>query len=619
MEDFAPLYRRHYSSNLLTHTRNKHMDPSEHRPLFQRPDDVARAGIVLEGTLPQYLDGIWTHRHLQVTSDFTVESRDAKEVFKGGWGCKTELVLSGCQICTSTQQHCELVDDMCRHITGKSGGKLACWDCPTAFPVYIQHSYTAPVCLATSSLQEQTQWANILRAAMQHQSLVLWCENSPGSRAFLDAVTSLMKLRGKCQTDINPMGSEEEVLVSVLMEEVMSYLKEQVFPRIIVHHSRRKQAWITFLSEVYKTAKRHVTAAVASLKEELLFYHSDVEKQISAGLQQAILLQDHMAHTITEDMCEPILQSLLHTIIPRLNRTLQEVAVPIYDGFASTWEYFLETCDDIIDLGSVKDMEEMVLRPLSGFGADDTRMWQCLDRLELSSEGRAWFQGTWGVHCATWRLLVLKAQNALYKVVHICAVMFWRLVSRYPCFSFDSSQCTAVLCRVKDRVVKHLDAELLALRSQLILEMMLYITLPAFMQSVGEQDLSCYDAMVSSEQVLFMHTDTIFHSTLRDSLASYIQSVMRYSLPQQFVPLPIRPNSPCSSSSGISEQVYDLLSPDDFQQNLCQNSGRSSSQSETLTPSTLSHREDMWAKSEISEKHMLSLLDAVKYIHLTEP
>lgn len=42
----------------------------------------------------------------------------------------------------------------------------------------------------------------------------------------------------------------------------------------------------------------------------------------------------------------------------------------------------------------------------------------------------------------------------LFQVVDMCAVMFWRLVSRHPCFSFDSSQLTAVLCRVKERVVK---------------------------------------------------------------------------------------------------------------------------------------------------------------------
>ncbi|XP_078124733.1 protein Niban 1-like [Sander vitreus] len=188
---------------------------------------------------------------------------------------------------------------MCQHIKGKSGGKLAYWDCPTAFPVFMQHPYSAPVCLATGSHREQTRWANILRAATQHQSSALWCEDSPESRAFLDAVSSLKKLRGNCQTEVYPVGDWEEVLVSMVMEDVMSYLKEKVFSRIIAHHSRRRTFWIRLLSEVYRTAKHQVKNAMVALKEELSLYRSDMEKQISAGLQQASLLQDHIAHTIT--------------------------------------------------------------------------------------------------------------------------------------------------------------------------------------------------------------------------------------------------------------------------------------------------------------------------------
>lgn len=52
---------------------NQHVDPA-------LQEVAAQAGIVLEGTLPQYLDGIWTHRHLQVTNSFTVESRDSKQL-----------------------------------------------------------------------------------------------------------------------------------------------------------------------------------------------------------------------------------------------------------------------------------------------------------------------------------------------------------------------------------------------------------------------------------------------------------------------------------------------------------------------------------------------------------
>ncbi|KAF0037660.1 hypothetical protein F2P81_010534 [Scophthalmus maximus] len=68
----------------------------------------------------------------------------------------------------------------------------------------------------------------------------------------------------------------------------------------------------------------------------------------------------------------------------------------------------------------------------------------------------------------------------------IHAVMFWRMVSRYPCFPVDSARLTAVLCRLKDKVVK-----------------------------VYNKDLSCFDAMAKSGKALYIHPDTIFYPSLR--------------------------------------------------------------------------------------------------------
>lgn len=53
------------------------------------------------------------------------------------------------------------------------------------------------------------------------------------------------------------------------------------------------------LSEVHKTVKLQVKAAMAVLKKDLSLFQSDMEELISAGLQQANLLHDHIAHSIT--------------------------------------------------------------------------------------------------------------------------------------------------------------------------------------------------------------------------------------------------------------------------------------------------------------------------------
>lgn len=114
----------------------------------------------------------------------------------------------------------------------------------TEFPVLSMLTVTQRVCLATGSCEEQTCWANTLQTRHQISGMggslipapksdpenildsshlsplclafawcgsALWCENSPGSKAFLDAVLALEKLGGRFQTEAYPVSCEEEV------------------------------------------------------------------------------------------------------------------------------------------------------------------------------------------------------------------------------------------------------------------------------------------------------------------------------------------------------------------------------------------------------------------------
>lgn len=75
-----------------------------------------------------------------------------------------------------------------------------------------EHGYISPAAAHASkpSLKLFFLLSIDLISAICHP-LALWCEDSPESRAFFDAVFTLKKLRGKCQAHVYPMGSEEEV------------------------------------------------------------------------------------------------------------------------------------------------------------------------------------------------------------------------------------------------------------------------------------------------------------------------------------------------------------------------------------------------------------------------
>ncbi|XP_036389471.1 protein Niban 1-like isoform X2 [Megalops cyprinoides] len=578
LREFSSHFRRQLCAGILEQQQNDVglKEPAGTPTLLHQQDSVTGSKVILEGTLQQYLDGKWRRRHLQVTKSFAVESRDSKEVFEGGWERRRDLNLSGCQICTTIQEHRLLVDETCRHIKGRRGGKMPFWDCPTDFPVFIQHPYSAPLCLCAESREAQRLWARHLQRAVQHQSSILQRKDTAESRAFLEAVRFYRQEKGSYQPGVLLMGSEEEVLSSLIMEEILPCLHFRIFPRLIPN--QRRLTWIKLQAEVYSQVCAQVRAEMRALMEEVAQQRPLLEKLVRSDLPQITTQQDCIAHRITEDMCEEISQCLSTAVIPLLGPTFQEVAAPICEGFAAARQLFLETCDDVISRGCSGQSLQELLSPLSGLGLGSARASQYLAMLEWSAGGRAWLQASWGIHSSLCRPLVFQAQSTLQQLLDRAALMFRHLLTLKPCLSVDPSQVTAILHRVRDRVLK-LDQDLRSVRAQLVLESLLQLSLPALIERLGHLDSSHYQPLVQPHYTPFLHPDIIYHQVLRASLTREIQAVMRDTLPQQCVPLST------GRRSASSENTYEEWSPPGGHSRSCSQL----SDSHTLTPGARSY------------------------------
>ncbi|XP_035258810.1 protein Niban 1-like isoform X1 [Anguilla anguilla] len=511
-------------------------------------DPVAGGEVMLEGTLLQYLDGKWRKRHLQVTRSFTVESRDSKEVFGGGWECHTDFILTGCQICTTVQQHRHLVEDACRHISVRPRGKMPFWDCPTEFPIFIQHQYSAPLCLCVESREAQRLWARLLQRAVQHQSTVLQRKNSFESRVFLEAEFSFRQERGTYEPGVLGMGSEEEVLCSLVMEEILPYLQHQIFPRLILR--KGTLTWIKLLAEVHSQVCDQVKAELKDMMNELSQQRPLLEKLVRSDLHQLTALQDCIAHRITEGVCAEMSLCLSRTVIPLLDRTVHEVATPVCDGFAAAWQLFLETCDDVTAKGCSGQSLHEILSPLDSLGPGTARASRYLAMLELSAGGRAWLQASWGIHRDFFRLFVYQAQSTLLQLMDRAVAMFRRLPSVQIQFCTDPSQLSSALHRVRDQVLEQLDQDLRSIRAQLVLDCVLQLSVPVLIQKLQWLRPEHYQPRGHPEYAPFLHPNIIHHRVLRASLTREIRAVIRDSLPQDCVSLSPEVHLPSSEPPG---------------------------------------------------------------------
>ncbi|KAJ8384626.1 hypothetical protein AAFF_G00199580 [Aldrovandia affinis] len=514
LNDFSPHLRRQLSAALLEQVQNEAgLRETAGCPAVLLQHDVVAGGIaMLEGTMMQYIDGKWRKRHLQVTRSFAVESRDSKEVFEGGWGCRRDITLTGCQICG------EHLSAHLRKVQGKD-----------AF-LGLSH-----------------------RRAVQQHSTVLQRKDTFESRAFLETVRLYRQEKGNYEPGVLEMGSEEEVLSSLVMEEILPCLHYEIFTRLIL--DQRRLTWIKLQAEVYAQVCAQVRTELKILMKELGQQRPLLEKLVRSDLHQLTALKECITHRITEDMCAKISQCVSCAIVPLLRPTVQEVATPIRDGFAAARKHFLETCDDITGQGCFSQSLHEILSPLCGLGLGSAGASQYLAMLELSARGQAWLKASWGIRGDFWRPVVYQAQSTLQQLLDRAAVMFRHLLSDQNRFFMDPSQLTATLHRVRDQVLKQVDQDLRSIRTRLVLESVVQLSLPALIQRLGWLESSQYQPLVHPDYTPFLHPNIIYHQVLRASLTREIQAVMRDTSPQPCVPV----SAEVWFSS--SEHIYEQWAP----------------------------------------------------------
>ncbi|MBN3299623.1 NIBAN protein, partial [Amia calva] len=530
LKEFAAHYRRQFAASLLERVRDEvEQRESQGTRLLQQPDALPGKEVVVEGTLLQYQDDKWRQRHLSVTKDFAVESRDSKEVYQKGWECKSILILTACQICTSVEEHCHLLDIACQHIPGSWNGRSPFGPCPTDFPLFLHHPYRAPLCLCARSAEGQREWLRVLQSAILHHSTVLQRKENFETRAFVEAVRFYRQERGSYTTGVLMMGSEEEVLSNVIMEDILPALYEQLFPRLIQSKVRKRYGWTQMVSQVYSLVLAQVSAELGSLREEIAQQRPLLERQIRSDLDQIIALQDNIAHRIAEDVSGEIDQCVARLAVPLLSTTFQELAPPLHAGLTGARQLFLDACDDIIRAGCTGQSLQELISPLNMLSRGSARATDCLALLEKMAGRQAGLQESWRIESS--RSLMLQAQNSIQQLLDSAVFTFRRLLSLQFNYRLSPAQFNRALQNVHNRVLKQLDHDLTVVQTQLAHNTLLEIVLPVLLKELVPryklQDLTKYEQMVFSDYNNLLHIDNIYQGVVKEALVREINGVLK--------------------------------------------------------------------------------------------
>ncbi|XP_028678504.2 protein Niban 1-like isoform X2 [Erpetoichthys calabaricus] len=534
VKNFAPHYRRQYATAYVKHIITE-LEQREGAvtQLQRRPVDLLRGEKLLEGTLPQFQDQRWSERRLLVTGDFLVESSDIKEDPQNVHKNKTRLLLSSCDICTSTQEYRLLWDRAMQEMPGAADFEMPNSPGPFDYPVFIHHPYRPVICICAHSEDEQLAWLSVLRNAMRHHSTAILRQNSFQGRAFLEAVRHYRQEKGRYDSGVLMLGSEEDVLSMVVMEDVLPGLRSQVFPRLRVARNRRGAAWGLLLAEVFSLVCGEVSQELHTLKEHEAQGHPLLDKQVRLNLDQILTVQEHITRKMRGQMASVIAMCVARLILPSLGSICQELAGALHLAFSAAREVFTDACDAIMSARCCGCSVQELTEPLTGLPCDSSPSGHCYRQLELIPDRLAALQDRFGFQGA--KGIVLRAQNALEQFLEDAVYTFECLLSQQLRHSMKSTQISLTLRRVYGRVLK-LDHDSVLVQTDLLREALVQITLPWLLRELEptcKLELLQYEEMVFAEHSAVIHIENIYEEVVLESLLKDINSVLR-DAPSQY-------------------------------------------------------------------------------------
>ncbi|XP_058864170.1 protein Niban 1-like isoform X1 [Acipenser ruthenus] len=512
LKNFIPHYQRQSAAAYLEHVRNEvEQRGGEPTQLLYSQDAVPPGEVLREGTLLLFQDHKWKERHLQVTRDLTVECYGSKEA-------RSTLLLSACQICTSPQQLHLLLEESCHYTTG--GGELPL--CPSEFPVFLLHPYCAPVCVCARSREDQRGWHRVLGSAVRHHSSALQRRHSYEAKALLEAVRFYRQEKGSYGSGVLTLGSEEEVLSNLVMEDLLPWLRTQVFPQLRVSQGRRSSTWIQLVWEVHSRVSQQVSVELRVLKEQDTLQLPLLVGRIRPNLDQIVELQEDIAGRLADHMSAVIERGVTRSVSPSLLLVLQKLAPPLRSGFIGIRQLFTDACDDIIRTGRCGQSAQELAAPLSQLSSG-----QSFELLELLAERLGVLREWLGVEGAP--LITLRAQNTLQQLLDSAVYTFRSLLCQQLSESRSPSQLSRTLHRVRGRVAKKLDHDCRLAETRLFQEALLLIAQPVLLRELEPScklGLAQYEEMVFADYSTVIHIENIYEDVVVQALMKEINEVL---------------------------------------------------------------------------------------------
>ncbi|XP_071346917.1 protein Niban 1-like [Trachinotus anak] len=527
-QSFSELYCQQYSSAYLGHIHQE-VEPKKegrgllltHRPRYA-PEEVLYQGNVKFSCWDEQGKKS-RERYAVLRRDYTVEIHENMETFNRGCAAKLVLQPVGGSVLTTEEESRAHLEQICAGLlNGVKEDSSSVVSSPDEFAVYLHLPYTGRNCFLFQQEEQRGHFLSALETSIRHRDLDPWCESSYESLAYIRALRLYRQDKGCYESWEMLLGTEEQVLASQVMEEVLPWLQSQLQSRVKGKKAERIRQWLATVQATYTLVLELLTADLEALRKTCRQTASANQVLIRSNLDQIVSSHCFLEQKVRACICEEAENVYSESVAPYMSSILEVLTESISAGIQGM-QHTLHTQMDSAFKSTNRGSEETkkALLSLRSISLD-----QCYKQVKNLTETLKDLKQRFGFNGA--QRLVHAAHLEMEQLLD-SAVYTLELFLQSSA-KLESSQIPVKMERAKERVLKQLDYDSRVVQRRLYQEALLEITLPALtrrMDSKWKSELQQFEQYIFSDYSSFILVHNVYDDVLRSILVKEIETVVQ--------------------------------------------------------------------------------------------
>ncbi|XP_068196079.1 protein Niban 1-like isoform X2 [Antennarius striatus] len=525
-QSFSVFYRQQYTTAHFTHLHQELEPNTVERDLLltqrpqQCPEEVLYEGSVKFSSWNE--QGKKRERFTILRRDYNVEIHESMETFSRGCPAKLVLQTAGGSVFTTEEESRFHLEQTCAAALNEVQE-----DCstvvspPDPFAVYLHLPYMGYTCFIFQQEAERDHFLSALKTCIRHCNLDLWCDSFYESQAFIRALRLYRQEKGCYESWEMLLGSEEKVLASQVMEEVLPWLHSQLKSRVKGKKNERIRQWLAIVQETYTLVVEQLTAGLEVLKQECRHTAAGNQILIRSDLDQIMSSLCFLEEKVRACICEDAEKMCSESVAPYMSTILEVLTENISAGILGMQHTLHSEIDTAFKhTNGTTGETKKALATLHSIS-----LYQSYRQVVGVTEKLECFKQGFGVK--SFQRLVhsahLEMEKLLDNAVHTLEVFLQSSVDLQPL------QTHVNMDRAKERVLKF-DYDSRVVQRRLYQEALVEIILPALirrMDSKWKTELQQFEQYIFSDYSSFILVHNVYEDVLRSILCKQIETVVQ--------------------------------------------------------------------------------------------